>query len=158
MVFFAPKTFHTLDWQRRAQWTVYPDDHIGRPAGTAAAQVALAAKPYPSRQPDCAWSQDGTELGGNDFSSTKRSVLNASLASAAAMISVVSDGQQSVRAFVEDGRTGLLVAGFDTGGGDGFFASHFAAERRPLSVGAQISDAIHLQLSSGKKHDYALPH
>lgn len=158
MVFFAPKIFNTLNWKRHAQWTVYPANHIGRPVGTATAKVALGAKPYPTRRPDHDWSQDATELGGNDFSSTKRSILNASLSGSAGTISVASDGHQSVRAFVEHGWTGLLVAGFDTGGGDGFFAGHFAAERRPLHAGAAISDDILLQLSSGsQQHDYALP-
>ena len=80
------------------------------------------------------------------------------LASATGEIFIASDGHQSVRAFVQAGRTGLLVAGFDTGGGDDFFASHFESERRPLHVGTPISDAISFQLSGGaKKHIYALP-
>jgi beta-galactosidase len=146
MVFFAPRNFATLAWNRRAQWTVYPPDHIGRPTGTATARVATDPKPYATQKPDTGWSSDATELGGNDFSSTKTGILEASLASARGKISVASDGHQSVRAFVEDGRTGLLVTGFHTGGGDGFFATHFAAERKPLNPGSKIADTILLRL------------
>jgi hypothetical protein len=147
MVFFAPKNFTTLNWNRAAQWTVYPPDHIGRPTGTAIAHVTISGKPYATQKPDHAWSQDATELGGNDFSSTKTGILEASLASARGEISVVSDGHQSVRAFVDAGRTGLLVTGFHTGGGDGFFSTHFAAERKPLNLGSKLSDTIQLRLS-----------
>jgi hypothetical protein len=147
MVFFAPKNFTKLAWNRQAQWTVYPPNHIGRPTGTAIARVATGGKPYATQKPDHAWSQDATELGGNDFSSTKTGILEASLASTRGEISVVSDGHQSVRAFVEAGRTGLLVTGFHTGGGDGFFSTHFAVERKPLNPGAKLSDTIQLRLS-----------
>jgi hypothetical protein len=61
---------------------------------------------------------------------------------------VGADGHQSVRAFVDGERTGLLVAGFHTGGGDGFFATHLAAERKPLEINSHISDRIELRLSA----------
>ncbi len=34
-VFTMPHTFDHFSWKRQAQWSVYPDDHIGRPQGTA---------------------------------------------------------------------------------------------------------------------------
>ena len=37
VVFTLPRTFDTLTWARDAQWSWYPDDHIGRPTGTARA-------------------------------------------------------------------------------------------------------------------------
>lgn len=148
LVFFAPKNFDTLTWNRRAQWTVYPADHIGRPTGTAKARVASGGKPYTTQKSDHAWSQDATELGGNDFAGTKTGILAASLASSHGKILIFSDGHQSVRAFVDGERAGLLVTGFHTGGGDGFFATHFAAERQPLEIGSQVSDSIELRLSA----------
>jgi hypothetical protein len=62
---------------------------------------------------------------------------------------VLSDGHQSIRAFLQAGdQTGLLVTGFHSGGGEGFFDTHFAAERRPLKPGAKLSDTIQLRLTS----------
>jgi len=156
MVFFAPASFDELRWKRRAQWAVYPTDHIGRPQGTATARRAAGLEPYATVRPVRAWSQDATRLGGNDFSSTKYSVLEATLASTTAAIRLESDGHQSVRAFLDEQRTGLLVAGFHTGGGDGFFAVHFAGERRPLGAGDRMQDRIRLQLS-GAPPGAALP-
>jgi hypothetical protein len=73
--------------------------------------------------------------------------LEASLASTRGKICMASDGHQSVRAFVDGGRTGLFVTGFHTGGGDGFFSAHFAAERQPLKPGSKLEDAIQLRLT-----------
>lgn len=148
MVFFAPDEFETLAWNRTAQWTVYPANHIGRPVGTAMAHVAASKKPYATQLPEQVWSLDATELGGNDFSSTKSGIRSASLVAGAKKISVASDGHQSIRAFVDAGRTGLLVAGFHTGGGDDFFAPHLAAERKPLNPGSRLADTIQVRLTT----------
>lgn len=39
-VFEMPKGFDHFSWQRQARWSVYPDNHIGRPAGTALPETA----------------------------------------------------------------------------------------------------------------------
>ena len=147
MVFFVPENFSTLRWQRQAQWSFYPADHIGRASGIARVQRARSDAPYAVRRPDGVWSADATALGGNDFSSTKVGIVSASLASRAAKLCVVSDGHQAVRAFAGGGQNGWLVTGFHTGGGDGFFSTHLAAERKPLAVGAVLSDTIQLRLA-----------
>jgi len=147
MVFFTPKDFETLHWNRKAQWSFYPADDIGRPIGTAIARVASNNAPYATHSPGHTWSQDATELGGNDFSSTKVAIHKASLAAGSVALQVVSDGHQSIRAFIADDQAGLLVTGFHTGGGDGFFGAHFAAERRPLKPGSRLADMIQLRLS-----------
>ena len=148
MVFFTPKNFDTLAWNRQAQWTAYPANHIGRPAGMAHAHVAAVSQPYATQKPKQPWSLDATILGGNDFTSTKRGVLQAALGSNHESLSVVSDGHQSIRTFVSGAQSGLLVAGFHTGGGDGFFGTHFATERRPLKLGTPLADTINLRLST----------
>ena len=147
MVFFAPKDFETFRWNRKAQWSFYPAEDIGRPIGTAIARIASNDAPYATHPPGHPWSQDATELGGNDFSSTKVAIHEASLAAGSVALQVVSDGHQSIRAFIADGQAGLLVTGFHTGGGDGFFGAHFAAERRPLKPGSRLADMIQLRLS-----------
>ena len=148
MVFFAPKTFATLAWQRAAQWSFYPKDHIGRAKGSAIARLALSNQPYAIQPPRQSWPLDATLLGGNDFTSTKVAIQAASLAGHSHRLWVKSDGHQSVRAFLAGDDAGLLVTGFHTGGGDGFFAGHFAAERRPLQPGTELADTIQLQLSA----------
>jgi hypothetical protein len=147
MVFFAPEPFQTLHWSRAAQWSCYPPGHIGRPAGTARARVASGGQPCAARKPAHAWPLDATVLGGNDFSGTKVAIREASLAGPSGRLRVISDGHQSVRAFMDGGRAGLLVAGFHSGGGDSFFEPHFAAERKPLHPGSRLSDTIQLRLA-----------
>jgi len=51
-----------------------------------------------------------------------------------------------VRAFVDGERIGLLVTGFHGGGGDGFFATHFAAERRPIRKGDRLRGEFVVEL------------
>ena len=43
LVFTLPGDCQTLSWRRKAYWTGYPDDHIGRPRGSAAAFVKSAS-------------------------------------------------------------------------------------------------------------------
>jgi hypothetical protein len=116
--------------------------------GTATARLATGHQPYAVHHPDHVWSLDATELGGNDFSSTKVGIHEASLAGRAGQLRVLSDGHQSIRAFQAGDQAGLLVTGFHSGGGEGFFDPHFAAERQPLRPGSKLSDTIQLRLAA----------
>jgi hypothetical protein len=79
-------------------------------------------------------------LGTNDFCSTKSNITAASIRSQnGSGISIISDGKHSVRAFNENGKIGFLVADFNSGGGDLFFAGHHKAEDKPLKAGDTIS-------------------
>jgi hypothetical protein len=73
--FGVPLWCDKLQWRRRGEWTVYPDDHIGRLEGTVQAH-ADTSQAVPPRQP---YAQDDTPLGTNDFRSTKRNFVNATL-------------------------------------------------------------------------------
>lgn len=73
--FGVPLWCDKLQWRRVGEWTVYPDDHIGRNDGIAMAH-APAPQPVPPTQP---FAQDDTPLGTNDFRSTKRHFVFASL-------------------------------------------------------------------------------
>ena len=147
MALFAPKQLATLHWSREAQWSFYPAGHIGRPIGTAVARVASSGQPCAMEKPALAWRLDATELGGNDFSSTKVAIRQASLADGSSKLCVISDGHQSVRAFMDGDQAGLLVAGFHSGGGDDSFNMHFTKERRWLDPGTRLSDTIQLRLA-----------
>lgn len=63
-------------------------------------------------------------------------------------VTMLSGGGQSVRAFVDDGRIGFLVADFNTGGGEGFFSSHYEKDRRPLSRGSTVRGEVVLFLKN----------
>ena len=148
IVFDLPKTCDTLNWQRKAQWTVYPPDHIGRPTGQAKAlrdtqrpKIALRSKP------NWPWSLDSNALGTNDFRATRYSILWTSLKDAAGYgVMVKSNGTQSTRCWLQDDAIRLLVADFSTGGADPYFARHLAGERRPIDKGDILKDTVHLEL------------
>jgi hypothetical protein len=148
MVFILPRDCDTLTWRRDAEWTVYPADHIGRPAGQARANPNDAEHiVHLAGAPDHSWSEDATALGTADFRSSKSRVYSASLRSAEGYgVALSSDGSQTARAFVNGGNICWLVAAINAGGGEGFFAPHHAADRHPLSKESKITDAIRFQL------------
>jgi hypothetical protein len=45
----------------------------------------------------------------------------------------------------------VLVAGFNTGGYDQFFATHYDAERRPLKTGDAITSSFRLAIRAGRR-------
>jgi beta-galactosidase len=138
-VVYLPRTFDTLSWSRRAQWTVYPDNHIGRPVGTAKA-LSPERAPVFRQPPAWDWKDDQNGLGSNDFRSTKADVLWAALSRAEGEgLMLSSDGRQAARAFLDGDRVGWLIADFSTGGGDIFFAPHHKMDDRPLEAGDTIS-------------------
>jgi beta-galactosidase len=73
--FGLPLWCDKLQWRRIGEWTVYPDDHIGRNEGVAMAHAA-GAQTVPPTQP---FASDDTPIGTNDFRSTKRNFVYASL-------------------------------------------------------------------------------
>jgi hypothetical protein len=152
LVFTLPREFDTLQWTRDAQWSWYPEDHIGRPAGSARANPVLRRTVEEPRVALSApWSQDANALGTNDFRSTKARIREASLSAAGGRTwQVVSaDASQSVRAWVDGDRIRVLVAGFNTGGFDQFFATHYGAERRPLKKGDVIASSFRIVMTPG---------
>lgn len=95
----------TLWWDRHSEWSYYPETHIGRPIGVAAARPGGATSGH-AGQP---WELDTGPAGSNDFRSTKRMVRAAGLRGRGREVVVVSDGDQHVRASIEDGRPVLRV-------------------------------------------------
>jgi beta-galactosidase len=139
LVVYLPRPFDTLSWSRRAQWTAYPKDHIGRPLGSAKA-LSPDREPVFRREPGWDWKDDQNTLGSNDFRSTKANVLWASLSRAEGEgLMLSSDGRHAARAFLDGARVGWLIADFSTGGGDIFFAPHHKMDDRPLEAGDTIS-------------------
>lgn len=148
MVFFLPRAYDTLRWERHAEWSAYPADHIGRPLGEAKANPnAITHYSHLTAAPGTSWAQDANFLGTADFRSTKSHLIAASLENAGGRgIFLQSDGAQSARAFVDGDRIGWLVASINAGGGETFFSVHHAPDRRPLKPGDVVEDSIDLQL------------
>jgi hypothetical protein len=83
VAFDFPPGFNRLTWKRRGLWSAYPEDHIGRLAGTARAvtpdgkpAIEIGPRENPGTSP---WANDNTRYGSNDFRSTKETILTASL-------------------------------------------------------------------------------
>ena len=160
MVFYAPRPCDTLTWKRKAQWSVYPEDHVGRPEGTAKAlpdpslvrkagswmEVAYRTKPtWP-------WYMDANALGTRDFRATRRNILRACLKDTAGNgITVLSDGTQHTRSFLDGNRIGLLVACYsgpamNTSWLHGLWEIS-GIEPMPLQAGAELKDVVCLSVS-----------
>jgi beta-galactosidase len=106
MRFAVPLPCDVLRWSRKAEWRVYPADHIGRPRGCAQA-VLRHQGTLPPRWP---WSEDATSMGSNDFRSTKRRIRWASIGYGDGPgVLIRSDGTQHVRAMVESDRIAVHV-------------------------------------------------
>ncbi len=82
-----PETVDKLAWDRQALWSVYPDDHIGRPKGVAK-RIASGPEPY-REKPQGPWSHDMGDVflfgkdahhpsASNDFRSLKEHIWYAS--------------------------------------------------------------------------------
>jgi hypothetical protein len=98
LAFELPLDFDRLAWDRRAEFSYYPADHVGRPVGSALAHPDVKQTVPPGDRP---WGLDDHAWGCNDFRGVKRNVYSASLTNALGQgIKVIADGRQSVRATV----------------------------------------------------------
>jgi len=98
MTFEVPLSCNRLEWDRNAEWSYYPNDHIGRPHGIARTHSEVAQSVPPNNRP---FGLDDHPWGCNDFRSCKRNVYSASLTSPQGYgVNVVSNGRQHVRAIV----------------------------------------------------------
>ena len=92
LTFEIPLDYDRFEWDRNAEWSYYPNDHIGRPHGVAVAHPAASTKPRPYGLDDHPW-------GCNDFRSAKRNVNWASFTDPTGRgIRIISDGTQAIRA------------------------------------------------------------
>jgi beta-galactosidase len=154
IVFHLSRSHDTLSWKRNAQWSVYPEDHIGRAEGVARALRDQGAPEVAYREkPAWPWFLDSNELGTRDFRATRRNILHASLKDSAGHgITVWSDGTQHTRCFLDGDRVGLLVA-YHSGPGRFWgirgLCEIAKAENTPLEKGAELKDTVRLSLVGG---------
>ena len=111
ITFTLSSSIDRFTWDRKALWSAYPSDHIGRPQGTATKTPSGPAEAYRSR-PEGSWSQDTKDFflfgpddpgrGTNDFRSLKENIWHASCALAGTGIRIMaeSDGTAAVRSEV----------------------------------------------------------
>ena len=159
MVSYAPRSCDTLTWKRKAQWSVYPEDHIGRPEGVAKAlpDASLVGRAGSwmevayREKPSWPWARDANALGTRDFRSTRLNILHASLKDASGSgITVWSDGRQHTRAFLDGSRIGFLVAGYSGPAGVTSWLRGLSeiagVEIRTMQVGTESKDTVRLYL------------
>jgi len=140
--FSVPRDCSTLQWNRNAEWSVYPDNHIGRPRGKA---TAFADHPQ-QLPPIWDWSQDNSPMGSNDFRSTKRNINFASIGyENGPAVFIESNGRQHLRAIVETDRISVHVNDFYGGTNAGWWEwTHNYGQGKTLKRGDVIE--THLRL------------
>ena len=142
--FELPLVFDKLCWDRKAEYSFYPDNHIGRPQGKAVAHPATAQTIPPGDRP---YGLDDHVLGCNDFRSTKRHIYTASLTNKEGQgVEVFSDGSQHVRATVGMHEIHLKVLDYYGGSAytynDGF---HYGPGRL-IKTGEVLKGTVRLKL------------
>lgn len=123
IAFTLSSSISQLTWDRKALWSAYPPDHIGRPKGGAKRDPSGPAESY-RNIPRGPWAQDAKNFflygpddlgarGTNDFRSLKENIWHAScvLAETNLRIRAESDGSAAARAEVlADGKVRLHIA------------------------------------------------
>jgi beta-galactosidase len=145
LVLSTPRDCDFLRWQRRAEWSAYPEDHIGRPVGETRA-FAAHSEQVPPVWP---WALDNSPMGCNDFRSTKRHICWASLSYPHGPgVWVESDGAQHVRAEVQSDRTALHINDWYGGTQSGLWewTSNYS-EGKALNPGDTVKSSVRLYLA-----------
>ena len=145
LVVSTPRDCDCLRWQRRAEWSVYPQDHIGRPLGEIRAFAA-----HPDQLPPAwPWALDNSPMGCNDFRGTKRHICWASLSYPRGPgIWVESDGAQHARAEVQTDRIAFHITDWFGGTHSGFWewTSNYG-EGKTLTPGETIRSVLRFRLA-----------
>ena len=122
VAYILPDSADRLNWIRKSLWSLYPNDHIGRKAGTAIKMRKYGKEEY-GVEPQWPWSQDMKDFflfgkedfggrGTNDFRSQKEHIWFASCAVGRSGVRAraESDGSHAARAeILKDGRVQLNI-------------------------------------------------
>ena len=114
-----------LTWRREALWSVYPDDHIGRPEGVAMKRLNHPSLSYGTK-PEWPWSEDigdfflwgkqnSSPQASNDFRSLKERIWYASCILAGSDVRARAEGAADIAARVSllpDGRVVFSLYNF----------------------------------------------
>ncbi|UJH92677.1 hypothetical protein LZ575_09535 [Antarcticibacterium sp. 1MA-6-2] len=129
-----PKSFDQLTWKREGDFSLYPDDHIGRNEGKAVMNATQTTGVVPWRKkPEHSWKDDANELGSNDFRSTKRNIIKASLSKdSQTKVSVMSNTKQASRSWLQEEFTHWLIADYTNNGSEPFYGTPHSSGRIKL--------------------------
>jgi len=146
--FEVPLRLDHLSWKRKGELSWYPEGHIGALSGDIQAHSGRPGFLTP------AWpySEDDTPMGSNQYRSTKRNILSATVRNeSGAGWTITSDGSQHLRTTMESDRVAVFVN--DWYGGSpariGEYLENYGPGRK-LSTGEHLRSTIHLQLLSKK--------
>lgn len=130
-----PDNYDTLRWKRKSLWSVYPDDHIGRPEGVAKAFYPETLSDYLKHRtiPQHGFNKDGNEYGSNDFRSTKQNIITTCLSNDDGdAVTIESNGKQHFRSWVLPDAISFLVATYSDAGNE-FYLNYDSNRTRYLS-------------------------
>ena len=144
----VPLSCDRVEWDRQAEWSYYPDDHIGRPHGVAVAHPQVPQTVPPKERP---FGLDDHPWGCNDFRSVKRNVYWASLTGPdGAGVRVLSDGHQHVRATVSIHSIGVKILDYYGGSAMGFPEWDLVyGNGHAIKTGDVLEGTVRLQLLPG---------
>jgi len=151
ITFSLPKACATLAWRRAGQWSWYPEDHIGRVAGTAKAfpGVGICGLAGPRTPPTWPWSQDQNPYGSNDFRSTKCNIYFAALTDDTGRgLRAVAAADRHAHAWIDGDQARLLIADYANDGAEGFFQATRAVPNRPMAKGGIVTGTAQVELVS----------
>jgi len=155
--YLLSSSIEQLWWDRRALWSAYPNDHIGRPMGIARRQSIFAAPAY-RQAPIGPWSEDTKDFflsgpddpggrGTHDFRSLKENIWSAScgLANTPHQIRAESDGTAAARVEVcPDGKVRFNIVNLwaytDLG---------YGVSVSPINLASGYQNVVRLRLLSG---------
>ncbi|HUY14937.1 MAG TPA: glycoside hydrolase family 2 TIM barrel-domain containing protein [Terriglobia bacterium] len=142
--FGLPPWMDILEWERKGEWSAYPEDHVGRNRGKASGHPGIQTEIPPVHS----FSQDDSALGSNDFRSIKRHFKCASLVSREGYgLQILSDGKQHLRAMVKPDHIAVHVC--DWFGGTASTAEEWKlnyGNGRVLETNDTLKGALHLRL------------
>jgi hypothetical protein len=126
------KSFDRIAWQRNGLWGRYPEDHIGRSAGTAVAFPHGKTMVDPYEQPELfskgipanfTWANDTLPFGSNDFRSTKHNVVSYDLgAPDGRSLRFEADGHQHARSWVDGDVVHCFLLDYSNGGAEHYLS------------------------------------
>ncbi|WP_316791994.1 glycoside hydrolase family 2 protein [Pedobacter frigoris] len=139
-----PGDFQHLNYSSKGFFSVYPETDIARTKGDIYANpVHLKYVEAPRSVPKGPWAADANDLGSRDFRSTKANIYHATLSNdKGSAVTVLSDGKQSARSWIDGNKTRFLIAELNGGGSDSFFAGYYSRERKPLKMGSELKGVV----------------
>jgi hypothetical protein len=140
--FDVPLALDHLSWQRKGEWSWYPEDHIGALHGDVKAHSGRPAFTVPTWP----FGEDDSPMGSNMYRSTKRNILSATVTNAAGQgWAIQSDGTQHLRASVGTDRISVYVSDFYGGSTAdmGEYVENYG-DGNMLHSGDRIHSTLHL--------------